>query len=46
VRAPQTTARYAHLAADPMKAGTEKIGTAIAGMMEGKITNVTKIEKR
>ncbi len=30
-----TTARYAHLAADPLKAATEKIGAALAGMMAG-----------
>ena len=27
---PQTTARYAHLAADPMKAAVEKIGLKIS----------------
>lgn len=29
----QTTARYAHLAADPVKAATERVGAAIVGMM-------------
>src|SRR5208282_5478358 len=43
---PQTTARYAHLAADPMKAVTEKIGAAIAGMMEGKTATVKPLKKR
>lgn len=31
----QTTARYAHLAADPVKAAAERVGGAIAGMMRG-----------
>lgn len=31
----QTTARYAHLAADPVKAATERVGAALAGMMTG-----------
>ena len=43
---PQTTQRYAHLAADPMKAATEKIGEAIVGMMEGKSATVTKTGTR
>jgi integrase len=43
---PQTTARYAHLATDPMKAITEKIGAAIAGMMEGRTATVKPIRKR
>lgn len=32
----QTTARYAHLAADPVRAATERVGGAIAGMMNRK----------
>ncbi len=32
----QTTLRYAHLAADPVKAATERVGGAIAGMLSGK----------
>jgi integrase len=32
----QTTARYAHLASDPVKAATERVGAALAGMMTGK----------
>jgi len=31
----QTTARYAHLAADPVKAATERVGSALDGMMNG-----------
>lgn len=31
----QTTARYAHLAADPVKAATERVGAALAGMLGG-----------
>jgi integrase len=30
---PATTARYAHLAADPLKAANERVGGALAGMM-------------
>ena len=42
---PQTTQRYAHLAADPMKAATEKIGEAIVGMMEGKSATATRAKR-
>jgi integrase len=31
----QTTARYAHLAADPLKAANERVGHALSGMMTG-----------
>jgi hypothetical protein len=31
----QTTARYAHLAADPVRAANEAIGERIAAMMKG-----------
>ena len=31
----QTTHRYAHLAADPIKAANERVGSALAGMMNG-----------
>ena len=30
---PATTARYAHLAADPLKAANERVGSALAGIM-------------
>jgi site-specific recombinase XerD len=33
--APSTTARYAHLAADPLKAVAELVGTRIAAAMKG-----------
>jgi len=42
---PQTTAGYAHLAADPVKAATEKIGEAIVGLMEDRSATVTNIRK-
>lgn len=32
----QTTARYAHLAADPVRAASERVGNAIAAAMQGK----------
>ena len=32
----QTTARYAHLATDPVKAATERVGGAIAAMLSGR----------
>jgi integrase len=41
---PQTTARYAHLAADPVKAATERVGAALAGMMGGQAADVIKIK--
>jgi integrase len=41
---PGTTARYAHLAADPLKAAAEAIGARIAAAMAGGIkANVTKL---
>ncbi|SUS06245.1 Site-specific recombinase XerD [uncultured Defluviicoccus sp.] len=40
----QTTARYAHLAADPVKAATERVGAALAGMMGGQAADVLKIK--
>jgi integrase len=41
----QTTARYAHLAADPVKAATERVGAAIDGMMRGKAGEVVPLAK-
>ena len=32
---PQTTARYAHLATDPVKAATEKVGARITALLDG-----------
>jgi integrase len=42
----QTTARYAHLAADPVKAATERVGAAIAGMMNGQGAEVVELPQR
>jgi integrase len=36
----QTTERYAHLAADPVKAATERVGAAITEMMNGESEEV------
>lgn len=41
----QTTARYAHLAADPVKAATERVGAALAGMMNGKPGDVVPLRR-
>ncbi len=40
----QTTQRYAHLADDPVKAATERVGAAISGMMAGKTSEVVPIK--
>jgi integrase len=42
----QTTARYAHLAADPIKAATERVGAAIAGMMSGNTADIVELPER
>jgi len=42
----QTTARYAHLAADPVKAATERVGAALAGMMSGNGAEVVELPQR
>ncbi len=42
---PQTTQRYAHLAADPVRTATERIGAAISGMMQGKGAKVVDIAR-
>jgi integrase len=42
----QTTARYAHLAADPVKAATERVGAALAGMMNGKGAEVVELPRQ
>jgi hypothetical protein len=39
----QTTARYAHLATDPVKAATERVGATIAGLMRGKPAEVVSL---
>ncbi len=41
----QTTHRYAHLAADPVKAATERVGAAIAGMMGGPTGEVVRLKQ-
>lgn len=41
----QTTARYAHLAADPVRAANERIGAAIAGMMAGTSAEVVPLSR-
>ena len=47
-RQPQTTARYAHLAADPLKAAAELVGSRIIAAMAGgaKPTVVMPLKKR
>lgn len=42
----QTTHRYAHLAADPVKAATERVGATIAGMMRGSGAEVVDLPGR
>ncbi len=42
----QTTARYAHLAADPVKAATERVGAALAGMMSGNGAEIVELPQR
>jgi hypothetical protein len=41
----QTTQRYAHLADDPIKAATERVGAAISGMMANKTGRVIPLRK-
>ncbi len=46
---PQTTARYAHLAADPVKAVNEAVGARIAAAMASKrkrADNVVRFERK
>jgi integrase len=40
----QTTARYAHLATDPVKAATERVGAALAGMLSGRAADVVPLK--
>jgi integrase len=42
----QTTARYAHLAADPLRAATERVGAALDGMLRGSTANVIDLQRR
>jgi integrase len=41
-----TTARYAHLADDPVKAAAERISDAISSAMDGKTADVRRIARR
>ena len=41
----QTTARYAHLAADPVRAATERVGAALVGMMRGESADVVSLNR-
>ena len=43
---PATTARYAHLDADPMKRAADSIGATIAAAMAGKSSNVVTLEPK
>ena len=43
---PQTTARYAHLAADPVKAAAETVATRVAGMMAGRSAKVVPLKQK
>ena len=40
----QTTARYAHLAADPVKAAAERVSSNIAAVMSGQSAEVALLE--
>jgi len=40
---PQTTARYAHLAADPVRAAAETVATRVASMMAGKAAEIVPL---
>lgn len=42
----QTTARYAHLAADPVKAAAERVSTKIAALMDGRLADVVPLRSR
>lgn len=42
---PQTTHRYAHLAIDPVRAATERVGSSIAAAMSGSGAQILPIQK-
>ena len=42
----QTTQRYAHLADDPVKAASDRVGAAISGMMAGKTGKIVHLKQR
>ena len=43
---PATTARYAHLADDPVKAASDAVGRYIAAAMEGRASELVELSKR
>jgi len=43
---PTTTARYAHLADDPVKAASNAVGRQIAAAMEGRMSELVELSKR
>ncbi len=43
---PATTARYAHIAADPVKHATERAGAALVGMVNGEAAEVVEMPSR
>ena len=45
-RQAQTTQRYAHVAADPVKHATERAGAALAGMFKGEAAEVVELPSR
>jgi integrase len=42
----QTTARYAHLAADPVKAAAERVSSSIAALINGQTGEVVPLLRR
>jgi hypothetical protein len=42
----QTTARYAHLAADPVKAAAERVSSNIAALINGRTGEVVQLHPR
>jgi site-specific recombinase XerD len=42
----QTTARYAHLAADPVKAAAERVSTNIAALINAQAGEVVRLRSR
>jgi integrase len=43
---PATTARYAHLADDPVKAASDAVGRHIAAAMEGRMSELVELSRR
>jgi len=42
----QTTARYAHVAADPVKAAAERVSSSIAAVINGQTGEVVRLLRR